>query len=95
MSEVLKDRGAGMLGNVLRQDATELRRQVAFQGEVPHPNLPSESRVGKPKMHRTIETMRIIWNTMNFRATSSATEFDYKNDEHLNLLFTAARQTIF
>ena len=98
MSEVITDRSRELLGDIMRLDTNELKRQVTFQGETPHPNLPSESRVGRPKTHWTINTMGRVWNEMRIHIRSANTtgiQFDYRNDEHLTLLLEAARQNEF
>ena len=98
VSEILVDRSRDMLGEVLRQDPTDLMRQVTFRDETSCPNLPGENRVGRPKTHWALSNMRRIWDLLELNkrhADTAGANFNHRNEMHLHILLEAAQMKDF
>ena len=61
-SEHYKNQAQKLLGHILRAPDTDPMRQVTFRGESGSPLLADKNRVGRPRLHWTIETMSQAWN---------------------------------
>ena len=73
MSVGILDRSREMLGDVLRQDESDIRRQVTLLGNTPFSNLPRENRVGSSKTHWTFSNMRHTLGSLTHQRWISTT----------------------
>ena len=98
MSEVIKDRGMKELGEILRLENNDPRRQVTFIGDTAIPNLPPLKRIGRPKTQWALTVLNDIWEGCALHERAQGTHnqcFDPRNENHMDIILESAREKEF
>ena len=92
MSERIKDKSAQELGELLRLEDSDPRRKVTFLSSSAQPNLPPINRVGQPRTHWALATMKRVWERVSGHDDLS---FDPRNEDHLKIILDSAALNLF
>ena len=60
-TEYVDQQAIRLLGHIIRAPNGDHMRQVCLRANTAFPRLPNKRRVGRPRLHWTIETMKRCW----------------------------------
>ena len=98
ISKLIKDRAIKELGEIIRLEDEDPRKQVTFIQGTKTFNIPTKNRVGGPKTQWAIDTMKQAWDSLELaiRCEEDANaKFNYKQKTHIETVYDAALSNEF